>query len=413
MMTLIGGRLISGLGSGIFGFALSLYVLDLSGSAFLFSVVLGFALIPGVSVNLFAGSLVDKWNKKAIIIATDILSALSIIAMLPLWVNYSESIPFLVVYASLLSMIQALNNLAVMSYIPELVDAEQVPATNSVLQIVNTLITFVGPMLGAVCYGLWDMQIILIVDAASFFLAGIMEFKLRAKFPAEPSEASYWKGMKDAYSFLIEKPVLRFLILLAIIINGLYMPLILLAIPFISYEVMEVSSFQLSLIEAAWAIGGAIGGLYIATQKNTFPFIRGLFVLLGVQALLIILWILPAELHFDGFKWGLSAYLCVNLLAIGVLNVIQNIPLFSYVQLMIPDALRGKVLGFVNVFMMVSTPIGMFVFGYLLQNYDWRIICTSSGLFILALCVFAQKSVTFIKFKTQLVQEENAQFNHE
>ncbi|TXC81943.1 MFS transporter [Luteibaculum oceani] len=403
MYTLIGGRLISGLGSGIFSFALSLHVLDVSGSAFLFSVVLGFALIPGVLVNLFAGALVDKWNKKSIIIATDVLSALCIFLMLPLWTQFQESIPFIVLYSAFLSMIQALNNLAVLSIIPELVEEEKVNATNSILQVVNTLISFVGPMLGALCYAIFSMEFILILDAISFLAAGLLEITLKPiRVLAQAQSYGYWSEMKDGYQFLVKKPVLRLFIGLAIVINGLYMPLILLVIPFVSYEIMQVSSYQLSVIEAAWAIGGALGGIFIATQKNTIPYIQKLFYLLAIQAILILLWVLPEQLHFEHLKWAVCIFLSANLLIIGLLNVIQNVPLFSYIQLTIPDNLRGKVLGFVSVFMMVSTPVGMFLFGSFLQSFEWRYICLVSAIIILGLCVYANYSKTFLAFKMEL-----------
>jgi DHA3 family macrolide efflux protein-like MFS transporter len=405
LILLTAGRAISGFGTGVFSFALSLYILDITHSALLFSLVIGFTFIPAVVMNFMGGIWVDRLNKKNIIIYTDLLSGLLIVLYLPFWYYFPTSIPVIVLYTCLLSFVQALNNLAVQSIIPEIMDESQVPRANAFIQITNTLINLIGPVAGAILYHVSGMFSILVFDSISFLFAGIIELFIVVKWVAKPllKSVSLGKEYKEGLVFLFQKPMLRFLLLLTIIINGLYMPLMLIVIPFINYQVIQISGTQLSIIEAAWALGAIIGGAYIASQKRTNRFIPRLFIWLGLQALMIAIWIVPGLNYFSLSLNQITLFFSLSLITIGILNMVQNIPLFSYVQLSIPDEIRGKILGLINVFMMLSTPIGMFIYGSLLQKDNWMLVTGVTSAIIFICAILAHFSPIFIQFKKELI----------
>lgn len=411
LLLLVIGRLITSLGSSIFSFALSLHVLDKTGSAGLFSTIVSLAILPGILVNIFGGVWIDKKNRKKIIIATDIISAFLVFAFILYFIYAPQDFGAIMIYTGLLSSVQALNHLAVNAAIPDVVPESEVPKANSLLQLVNTLLTIAGPICGAILYKTAGMVNILFIDSISFLgAAGLILF---IKFNKAELKTSLTKGylneLKEGYHYLIKQPLMRFLVLLAVIINGIYMPLMLIVIPFINYQVIKVSGLQLSIIEAAWAIGATAGGIYISTQKNTNSFIRKLFVLLAIQATFVVFWSLPGYFSFGDSKWLITFFFSFNLAIIGALNMVQNIPLLTYVQLQIPEEKRGRVLGFINVFMMASTPVGMFVYGFGLQYVNWMIITVLSGFLIVMISLIAHRSMVFLKFSTALSLEQKTE----
>lgn len=73
------GRITSELGTSIFKFALSLHILDITGSATIFSTILSVGMLPSIFVNIFAGIGIDRGNKKKIMVACDCTSAVCMI----------------------------------------------------------------------------------------------------------------------------------------------------------------------------------------------------------------------------------------------------------------------------------------------------------------------------------------------
>ncbi len=389
-------RLISSLGSSMFNFALSLYVLDLTGSSAIFSLVLSAAILPSVIVNLIGGVLIDRFSKKQILILAEILSGVLTIMFFTLFLSYPENIGLFVVFAILLSVVQSFFILAIQASIPEIVNVEKVAAANSILQIINSMLMIVGPVIGALAYTAFGMKHVIWLNGASFIVGGIVMvfLKFRQMQREEGERSRYWSEVKKSFTYLKEEPVLKFLLWMLVTINFLFVPMMLLVIPYINYHVLQVSGMQLAIIEGSFGLGAMLGGIYISFRKNTSVFIRNAFLLLGLQCFLLLCLLFP--ILFEGAdKNAITLGFSLLLVILGSINMIQNIPLFTYFQLRIPDHLRGRVLGLINVGILLSTPLGLWVYGVLLENFDWYYITSGSGIIILAICLTQRKNSHF------------------
>lgn len=403
-LLLITGRLIASLSSSIFAFALSLYVLDLTGSATIFSTVLSFSIIPGIFVNLFGGALVDRFNKKKIIVISDLLSGIVMCAFAYTFFRSSPGIPTIIGFTIFISIIQSYYGLAMLSAIPEIIEQEKVSQANAYLQIMSTLLGIIGPVLGALAYKAFGMKFIILFDTVAYFISATMAIWMRFNLiTPEKKAGTYLEDMREAALYLFEHKTLRFLLVICVIMNAVYLPMIMLVMPFINYQVIKVSGFQLSLIEAAWAIGGTLGGIYVSTRKATQPIIKKLFVLLSIQSVLLLLWTFPALPALTGLNKNQITFIFCSILAVtGLLNMIQNIPVLTHFQLRIPEHLRAKVLGFINVASMLSLPLGMWVFGILLGIFSWYYITAASALLMLFICLVSSRNKHFVKFSETL-----------
>jgi MFS transporter, DHA3 family, macrolide efflux protein len=402
---LLAGRLIASTGSGVFGFALGLYVLDLTGSAGIFSLILSLAIIPGILVNLFAGPLLDKVSKKRVVVVADLLSALFAGAFLLLFLVYPSSIGLIIVFIMLNSIIQSVYTLALTASIPEIVESSNVARLNSLMQVITTLLTIGGPVLGALLYKTIGMRSIIALDTlcylGSALLAAMLVFS-RASRPAEET-GGYWGDLQVAVRYLQGQKVLVFLLFVCVLINAIYIPMVMLVMPYINYQVIKVSGLQLSFIEAAFGVGGTLGGLYISMRSSTDVFIRKLFPLLIIQGALLLLWTFPAFPSFSGVgKTFITAGFCLILGITGIVNMIQNIPIYTHFQLGIPEELRARILGFINVAVMVSLPLSFWVYGLLLENFSWHYITLVSGILLIIVCILSSKNRHFIKFVSEL-----------
>jgi MFS family permease len=400
---LTASRLISTLGSYIFSFALSLYVLDITGSAAIFSAVLALSFIPGVLVNLFGGVLVDRHDKKKIIILSDALSGIVMLFfILSLKIN-PVSIAAIIIFDIFISILQSYNNLAILAALPNIVSDKNLVQANSVIQVIPTLLMIIGPVLGAILYNRIGIQQITILNAFSFFLSAILILFIIPDKQQQQMEKglknNYYLDLKEAIQYLKHNYLLRFVMFIAVIINLISSPMILLVMPFINYRIIKISGLQLSFIEAAWGIGGMLGGIYLSMKKNTDRLIRNLFMLLIAQSALMILWAFPAfPALIEINKNTITLIFCILLITIGLLNMILYVPVFTYFQQQTPAHLRGKILGFINASCLLAIPVGMWVFGMLLEAVPWYYVTSVSGLVMVLFCFFSGRNKHFVTF---------------
>ncbi|HWR60288.1 MAG TPA: MFS transporter, partial [Clostridia bacterium] len=303
--------------------------------------------------------------------------------------------------------IQAFFNLAINASIPNFVGKEKVPKVNSAFQGLGAIINITGPILGAMLYKEIGMEMILIINAVSYILSGISEAFLVYNKQGEMSETvqsgSYIQNVKEVFAYLDTEKILKFLLTMAVILNALLNPMVLLVLQYITYNVIKISGIQLSLIQSSWAMGSIIGAVFVITRKTVEPILKRFFVLLEAQALLIILWIFPRlPLFSEASMWTITVIYILLIFSYGMLNTIQNVPLISHYQLKIPEALRGRVFGVLYTALNISTPIGMWIFGIALQKADWIYIPVVAGMTVFIICMTQSRNKYFREFVGKL-----------
>lgn len=137
-------RLISDFGSSIFSFALSLYVLDITGSAALFTIIVGFSYLPKAIVNIAAGVYVDKHDKKKLVIVFDFISGIATLIFWMIFKTYAKSIPLITGFQIVLSALVGMFVLALNSSIPNLSTKENVVKFNSMSMGITAIVSMGG-----------------------------------------------------------------------------------------------------------------------------------------------------------------------------------------------------------------------------------------------------------------------------
>ncbi|MCX8128638.1 MAG: MFS transporter [Clostridia bacterium] len=406
-MLLVIGRIVSGMGNSIFGFAIGLYILDLTGSATAFSITLSVSIIPGVIVNILAGAYVDKHNKKKIIVTTDILSGITVLMFLMVFALNSKSVVLIMIYTFIIGIIQALFSLAINSSIPDFVSKDNVSRANSTFQAINASISIIGPITGALAYKLLGIKIVILLNGVGFIIAGIAETFLIYEFnrlsTGTGGVKSYIEDIKVSLSYLNQNKILKFFFILAAVLNFIYNPLLFIVIPFINYNIIKIDGLQLSLIQSSAAIGIIISAVIIMLNKEASrKLLSRFFTLFMLQALLVLAWGFPEIPFFQGVsKWGITITFCLILILYGAMNTAQNIPVVTYFQLKIPDEIRARVIGVFSSALYITTPLGMWVYGILLERVKWTYITFFSGLLMLGISIIASRNIYYRTFLDQ------------
>jgi MFS family permease len=402
------GRVISDLGSAVFSFALSLYVLDLTGSAEAFSLILVAATAPRVFINLFAGVLADRYSRKRIMIYSDLLSGAAVLGFMMVFNRHPENLPLFVVYALVMSIINSFFNIAVYASIPDIVEKNYIEKANSILTAAGEVISIIGPVLGAVAYKAIPFSAIFLADGLSFMTAAIVTIFIvfrRVKTSDTQAAGGYLGELKLGFSYLKNNPIIMHFLGFATAVQMIFMPLVVLVLPYMAYNVLKLSGFQLSLMEGSWAIGAIAAAFAISSSRSSTALMRKFFLLVQLQALLFILWAFPIIKSLSAASaWAIMGIYCALLIFKGLLNSLQNILIFSHFQKIIPEDLRGRVFSVVSTALMVSTPLGMWVYGKVLGQFNVMWVVSISGAVLFIVSLGAGQLPEFRKFFDNLVE---------
>ncbi|WP_234124908.1 MFS transporter [Clostridium hydrogenum] len=196
-------RLISDLGSSVFSFALSLYVLDITGSAALFTIIVGFSYLPKTIVSIVAGVYVDKHDKKKLVILFDFMSGIVTLIFWIIFKAYTKSIPFITGFQIVLSALVGMFVLALNSSIPNLSTKENIVKFNSMSMGITAIVSMGGPVIGAIAYKAFGIFGVTFIDGITFFISGTMEVFLKYnKTVANRDGKGYFESFHTVWTYL-------------------------------------------------------------------------------------------------------------------------------------------------------------------------------------------------------------------
>ena len=375
---LIIGQIISLFGNSILRFSLSLYILDVTGSAGAFGGVLAVSMLPTILLSPFGGVLADRVNRRNIMVGLDVITAL--VCLLFFTQIGSNQIVFLVAGVMIvLSIIQSMYQPAVQSSVPTLVDSHHLLQANGIVVQVSALANFLGPILGGMLYGFLDLKVIVIISAVAFFISAVLEGFIRIPFTKQASNGKIINtvimDLRQALTFIgKDNPVLFKILLLVAAINLFFSSMIMIGLPYLIKVKLGLSSQLYGIAEGFLAIGSIGAGLFIGLVAKKFSIHNSyLFILLGGMLLLPIALVsgLPIQPMIAYVVICISTFLCIA--SVGIFTIFAQ----TFIQTETPNTMLGKVSAVVSTIVMCSYPIGQALYGVLfdfLSNHVYVIV---------------------------------------
>ena len=171
---LILGQVSSLIGNYTLKFALSMYVLEQTGSASIFAALLAVAMVPTVLLSPFGGILADRANRRNIMVGLDTLSGLTVLAA-GLVLPFGRDIWVIGALLVLLSVLAAFESPTVQACIPQMLSGENLMKGNAAVNQVQAITGLVTPFLGSMVYAAFGLPPVLWGTMACFFLTAILE----------------------------------------------------------------------------------------------------------------------------------------------------------------------------------------------------------------------------------------------
>ena len=165
------GQLVSVLGTTMSAFAVQIWIYTETGSVTNLALVsLAFAL-PATLVSPFAGALVDRWDRRIVMIASDGITGLATLAIAALYVTDHLALWHVFVLVTIGSVGNAFQAPAWMASIPLLVPKAHLGRANGLVQFNDGVSLVMAPALAGVVLVVWGLGGMLLIDVATFLVA--------------------------------------------------------------------------------------------------------------------------------------------------------------------------------------------------------------------------------------------------
>jgi MFS family permease len=342
-MLLWSGSLISLIGDWLLRIGLPIYIYMLTGSALQTGIMFIVGNIP-MLFSSFAGVLIDRWDRRRIMIICSLLQA---VGLLPLLIVHNTSSVWIIYVVQFFeASLSQVTLPAESALIPLLVGEQFLIPANSLRSVSQSASRLIGAALGGLLIGLLGLGGIALIDAASFFLVGLMLILIRmpeVTHPASSQEVTtYWRGLFQEWSEGMQGifrrrslKVIFFVIALQSIGEGVFGVLL---VVFVEH-VLGYGATVYGFLIAIQAVGSLVGGFAIGSLGKRFVPAR----LLGVSLTIF---------GFIDLVIINIPHLIPGLFIIGLLFALVGIPgtgivvgANSLLQNLVEDKFRGRIFG--------------------------------------------------------------------
>lgn len=392
---LIAGQISSLIGNNTLKFALSMYVLERTGSASVFAGLLALSMIPTILLSPFGGILADRANRRNIMVALDTLSGLSVL-IAGFAMASGQDIPVIGTLLVVLSVLGAFESPTVQACIPQMLSGENIIKGNAVVNQVASIASLVTPFLGSVFYTALGIRPVFYAAVVCFFVTALFECFIRLDYKKPARATGIFTVIREDFAVSIhflhrEQPGILKLLLLAAAVSLFVAGTAVVGFPYLVRTVLGLSAAHYGAAESAMGVASILGSLcVVALAKKMRP--RHLVIVLVFFGLCLI----PCGI---AFLLPLRTFTRYIILLIMFCACQLGCSLFStyaisMIQERTPEHLMGKVMSYVFTLSLCAQPAGQIIYGALFDRFSdsaYRVLIPSG----IIICVIGLASAGF------------------
>ncbi len=341
----------------------SLWAWDLTGTVTGLVLVGVISYLPGVILSPFAGTLIDRWNRKLVLALSDAGAAVSTVILLYLFTTGQAEIWHLYATGALSGAFGAFQYPAYAAVVTTMVPKKQYARANGMQTVVGSASGIAAPLLAGSLLAIIDIPVIMVIDLITF---GFALFTLIIVFIPQPEiskeaqegKGSIWAETLHGFRYILNRQSLTAIFLLFTLSNigaAFTFPMM---TPMILAKTGD-NSVILGMTRSAGSIGFLAGGLLMSIwggPKKRIHIVNMSFILGGVLGGFIF-----------GPAWTLSLWLLGSFF-MAVFNPIINSAYIAILQAKVEPGLQGRIFGIEFAITTISFPLGQLVAGWLADN---------------------------------------------
>ncbi len=395
------GQMVSGVGDFFYLIALGFWILASTGSTALMTTIMAASFIPQIIIAPFAGVIVDRMNRKWLIVAMDAIRGFSVLliavaafaGLLKIWMVLTVGI--------VLGISLSFFNPAVRSSLPDIVPKSKLVKANAAFSMVTAGSKIIGDSIGGFLYQALGVPLLFLINSISYLVSAFTEIFIKIPNVHHAHEKKpFFKEMKSGFSFTWNFKGLRYLFIHAFILNFFRVIALILILPLFQKTAhLGAGMYGIALGVSA---AGAFAGFLLASIFHIKPSVR-----------FFLMCLLGSIFSFSRivFPFFLRMYIILPLMFISGVTISISLNLFEAgIPLAVPSHQRGKVLSLLNSVTSGVWPFGMIAGGILAEFISIPIIIsTASGICLLSYIVlfFMPSSKRVINFDPVRQQRED------
>jgi MFS transporter, DHA3 family, macrolide efflux protein len=412
------GQMISFIGDYFVILAVPLTINRLTGSATMVGLSFIFSALPALLFGSVAGVFVDRWDRRWVMIASDLIRAVLVLFLV--MVRSREQIWIFYIITFLMACTSQFFFPARNALLPLLIgDKESLLAANGMMQMIQTVGFLAGPAFAGFAIGLWGERVAFVTNAVGFIASALAVLTIR--MPALKSQEEIHGGLSRPVLPMQEEPILaeqpapqagsvqaafaelreglRFIFhdettLGLVLCNTLTMlgfgAFMVIWVPFLTRR-FHVGAEGIGFVDSSFGLGMLLGGLalsYLNRKLGKRLLIAGGMVVLGVLTL-------PT-----GYMPSFALIIALNVV-FGLFFMPVQSAVVTLLQMAVPDAKLGRVSGSMNAMTTVGNLASMGFASFVGEKIGLENVFVASGIILILTGLIGFKMLKEPKIETK------------
>lgn len=359
--TIWSGQALSLFGSALVQFSLIWWLTQKTGSATVLAIATLVGMLPQIVIGPFAGALVDRWDRRIIMIAADTTIAAFSLVLAYLFSTGNVQIWHIYTIMAIRALGGAFHFPAMAATTPLMVPKEQLTRVNGLNQALQGLNTLVAPPVGALLLSILPTQGILLIDVGTAVLAILPLFVIpipqpqrQAELQAQTVKPSLLHDIRDALTYIRSIPGFLPIVFMALFLNFLLVPSESL-LPLLVTKHFGKGAIELGILESVMGAGIIAGGIGLSIwggfKKKIVTSVTGI---IGLGLGVIMIGVAPA----NAFALAIAGNVML-----GLMMPIANGPIGALMQTIVRPDMQGRVMALLNSGATAISPLGLLIAG--------------------------------------------------
>ena len=378
---LIQGNAVSTIGDVMYGIAIGYWVYQATGSSALMGVMTSISMFVTMFLSPFCGGIVDKCNRKSLIVAIDLIQGFVMLTVGVLAYLNALSVPIVLVAALLASIGSVFYSPAISTILLDIIPRDELVRGESVYSSINSTINLVGSALSGVMVLALGVPLIVVINGASNLYSAITEMFVKVPKSTQQNQPVTVKGLFNDFSMSVKTVFsdgcLKIFVPCALIVNLLAAGPLSLLLPFCMEREFHVDFY--GYIVACWSLSCLVAALMLGIFKFK-PKTQYWLMTLG--------FVLTTPFMVSAFLAPNGILACVFAFVAGFFNCIGNSIFNASMMLALPKENRNAILGVFNSASVGGTALSTVIYGLLGEFFPLHIVFSVGTSLALPIMIF-------------------------
>lgn len=364
---LLQGNAVSTLGDVIYSVAIGFWVYQTTGSSALMGIMSSISMFITMFFSPFCGSIVDKSNRKWLIVTIDAVQGVVMLTVGVLAYMNALNIPVVLIAALLAAFGSVFYSPAISTIMLDIIPRDDMVRGQSIHSGIGSFINLIGSAFGGAMVAFLGVPLVVIINGFSNLYSAFTELFVRIPKTVKQGEAVTVKGLlgdlQSAIKIIFSDKCLKIFVPSALILNLLAAGPLTLTLPFCMEKGFSVDAYGylVSIFSAAYVVGALALGAVKLKPKTRF-WVMSLGFSLSVPCFI--------GIYFSNSFLPMSIFA----FAAGLLNIAGNSVFNAAMMLALPEENRSAILGFISSASVGGTALSALIYGFLGEFFPLYII---------------------------------------